>query len=353
MAPTRRLSIALGVPDDEHTDGRASGGDGGRGPPAEAAPTGPDSGCGRRDRGGGDPPRLGRFSRGRCCSRWESEPLERRSTGYGQTADTRDGSGTRRGPLSAWVCSASLAVPSSKRCTLPRVPRARPISRRCPSVVARSPLVGLVALIRLRLPVRATEALAEAVVAATALGLIVVALVLVPTSGWHPGKQLPLLAVPLLDLVMLWLAISLISLTPQHPVGYRYMIAGFACLIAASAASCALALSGDSSRVPLDAVVLWGACLWAGALLHPSHRAAFDPVPARSTRPSSAHVAVLLVCTLLVPAVLLIRLFTGRARSSTGPGRPGGGTARRRRRSTSSTRSLRMPPPSTEPSTTH
>ena len=169
--------------------------------------------------------------------------------------------------------------------------------------------VGLVVLIRQRMPVRAVEALAEATIAASALGLLTVALALVPSHGWDPPRDLPLLAVPLVDFVALWLAVSLISLTPNHPVGYHYLIAALGCLLVASTATFALTVSGRSSSVPIYAVFLWGACLWAGALLHPSHRAAFDAVPTRSNRPSTSHVALILACTFIVPAVLLVRLL--------------------------------------------
>jgi diguanylate cyclase (GGDEF)-like protein len=173
--------------------------------------------------------------------------------------------------------------------------------------------LGLVSLIRQRLPGRATEALAEAVVAALTLGLVIVTVVLAQAHLWHPAHDLPSMAVPLVDLVVLWLAVSLISLTPQHPVGYRYLIAGFGCVFVSASVNSVLTITGRSSWVPLDAVTLWGACLWAGGLLHPSQRSLFDPVPARSTRPTGAHATLLMVCTLVVPGVLLARAFTGSA----------------------------------------
>ncbi|HXX90281.1 MAG TPA: EAL domain-containing protein [Acidimicrobiales bacterium] len=178
-------------------------------------------------------------------------------------------------------------------------------------------VVGLTTLIWLRLPVRASEALTEAVVAASALAIVVTALWLIPSHAWNPGRDLPLLAAPGVDFVALWLTVCLISLTPEYPVGYRYLIGAMGCLFVAAIATCVLAVSGHSSWVPLNAIVLWGACLWAGALVHSSHRAPFEPVPVRSTRPSTAHVAVLLVSTLLVPAALLTRLLnTGSAREA-------------------------------------
>ncbi|HYA67839.1 MAG TPA: diguanylate cyclase, partial [Acidimicrobiales bacterium] len=175
-------------------------------------------------------------------------------------------------------------------------------------------VVGLVSLIHQRLPGRATEALVEASLGALALGLVLMALTIVPAHGWHPARDLPAMAVPLVDLIALWLAVSLISLTVHHPVGYRYLIAGLACLFLVSGTSWFLVVSGRSSWISLDTVTMWGACLWAGALLHPSHRAPFDPVPARSTRPSAAHVAMLLVCALVVPAALTFRFVTAGAR---------------------------------------
>jgi diguanylate cyclase (GGDEF)-like protein len=171
-------------------------------------------------------------------------------------------------------------------------------------------LLGLVSLIRQRLPGRAAEALAEAFVAALALGVVLAALVL---ARMHTARDIPSMCVPLLDLVVLWVAVSLISMTPQHPVAYRYLIAGFGCVFAASSVNWVLTVLNRSSWVPLDAVLLWGACLWAGAMLHPSQRSKFDPVPARSTKPSVAHATLLMVCTLVVPGVLLARLFTAGA----------------------------------------
>ena len=178
--------------------------------------------------------------------------------------------------------------------------------------------VGLVSLIRQRLPGRATEALAEAGVAGLTLGLVIVALILVPAHAWHPARDLPSMAVVIVDLVAVWLAISLISLTAQHPVGYRYLIAGFGCVLVASSVNWALVIVDRSSWVPVDAVLLWGACLWAGGLLHPSQRTRFDPVPARSTRPSTAHAALLLVCAVVVPGVLFIRFLAGGAERDAG-----------------------------------
>jgi diguanylate cyclase (GGDEF)-like protein len=169
---------------------------------------------------------------------------------------------------------------------------------------------GLAVLIWQRLPSRATEAVAESVLGAIALGVAVVALGIVPAVGWHPARELPLLAVPLVDLVVLWLAVSLIALTPEHPAGYRYLIAGVVCLFVASAAYCALVLSGRPPWGVIVSIALWGACLWAAAVLHPSQRAPFAPVPARSPRPSVAHISLMLSSTLVVPVVLVFRFVS-------------------------------------------
>jgi diguanylate cyclase (GGDEF)-like protein len=166
-------------------------------------------------------------------------------------------------------------------------------------------VAGLALLIRDRLPGRASEALGTAIVAAVSIAFIVLALVVVPAKGWSPATQLPALGLPLADVVMLWLVLSLIVLTGSHPVGYRYLLAGFSCIFLSDAVASGLALAHVSGEAfPPDVLVLWGACLWGCSAIHPSQRTPFDPVPLRPTRPSWAHVALMLVAAIVVPVVL-------------------------------------------------
>jgi len=175
-------------------------------------------------------------------------------------------------------------------------------------------ITGLASLLHQRLPGRAVEAVAEAVVVTLSLAFVVLALVVVPLHGWRPTHDLPALAVPLLDLVALWLACSLVSLTDRHPACYRLLIAAFVCLFVAHAAAAALSLARRSpNSAPVDAAALAGTTLWGLVFLHPSRRAAFDPVPLRSMRPSAVKVALLVAMALVVPGVLSAQIVIGRS----------------------------------------
>jgi diguanylate cyclase (GGDEF)-like protein len=173
-------------------------------------------------------------------------------------------------------------------------------------------VAGLVWLIHQRLPERSADSAAEAMLPTLALGFAILSLVVVPTDGWHPGHQVPAMAAPLLDMVLLWLVCSLVSLTGRHPVSYRFLIAGFACLFGANASYSASSIGGGTKWSALaGAVALVGACLWGAAFLHPSQREAFDPVPLRSVRPRGVRVAMLVAVALVVPGVLTAQTALG------------------------------------------
>jgi len=172
---------------------------------------------------------------------------------------------------------------------------------------------GLVTLLHQRLPDRAVEAVVEAVVVTLALAFVVLALVIVPSTGWAPTRQLPALALPLLDLVVLWLSCTLVSLTDRHPTCYRLLLGGFVFLFAGHAVAAAQTLARWSpSTTAVDTSILIGMALWALAFLHPSRRQPFDPVPLRSLRPSGVKVALLVTLALVVPGVLSTAIMTGR-----------------------------------------
>jgi diguanylate cyclase (GGDEF)-like protein len=166
-------------------------------------------------------------------------------------------------------------------------------------------IAGLVVIIHQQLPGQWAEPLATAVVGTCSLVLPLLSLVVVPTLGWHPERQVLPVTIPALGLVMLWLTMSLLALSERHPVAYRYLVGAFACLFAAQAAGAALYFAGQqSSPVPLNAVLLWGTALWGGAILHTSQRQALEPVPFRSTRPSWSHMALMLVGALVAPVII-------------------------------------------------
>ena len=173
-------------------------------------------------------------------------------------------------------------------------------------------IAGLAWLIDQRVPRRAAEAVAEATVVTLALAFAVLALAIVPADGWHPGLELPALAVPLLDVVMLWMVGSLVSLTQRQPTSYRYLAFGMASVLVAHG-SCAVAQLTHRSQPPAVTltVALWGVFVWAGAFVHPSLRRGFDPVPLRPSRPSTVKIALLVGAAVVVPAVLSIQNAVG------------------------------------------
>jgi diguanylate cyclase (GGDEF)-like protein len=103
------------------------------------------------------------------------------------------------------------------------------------------------------------------------------------------------------------------SMSERCPAGYRYLLGGFACLFFSHSISSTLYLAGRApSAQTLGAVALWGASLWGCAILHPSQRAPFEPVPLRSARPSWPHVVLLVTAPMAVPAILGVQELTGR-----------------------------------------
>jgi len=210
----------------------------------------------------------------------------------------------------AWACIGSgLVLVVTGQMVQALHPAAPPAQLGAPLILAMVgdlvTMVGLVSLIHERLPERSVDSVAEAMLPTLALGFAILALVVVPARGWHPGRDLPAIVAPLLDLGLLWLATSLVSLTDRHPVTYRYLIAGIACLFLAHADDAARAFAGQSgTSTPVGVVALVGVCLWGAALLHPTLRATFDPVPLRSVRPRGIRMAMIVATALVVPCVL-------------------------------------------------
>ncbi|MDE3087616.1 MAG: EAL domain-containing protein [Acidobacteriota bacterium] len=174
-------------------------------------------------------------------------------------------------------------------------------------------ITGLCLLIRLRMAGRSFEVLSTAVVAVVTVSFCLLSLVVVPAHGWHPARQLLAVGVPACDFVMVWLTGSLMSMTERCPAGYRYLLGGFACLFFSHSISATLYLAGRGLEPQtLDAVALWGACLWGCAALHRSQRTPFEPVPLRSGRPSWPHVVLLVTAPMVAPAIYGVETLTGR-----------------------------------------
>ena len=175
-------------------------------------------------------------------------------------------------------------------------------------------IAGLTWLLDQRVPRLAAETVTEGTVVALALAFVLLALAIVPADGWHPAHTLPALGVPLLDVVMLWMAGSLISLTERHPASYRYLVGGMVCVLGAHA-TFALTDLAHRARPPgfSTTLALCGAVVWAGAFVHPSLRRGFDPVPLRPSRPSTIKIVLLVAAALVVPAVLSVQDAFGRS----------------------------------------
>ena len=165
---------------------------------------------------------------------------------------------------------------------------------------------GMLLLIHERAGGEALESLAWSTVATAALAFPLLVLVWVPALGWHPARDVTVGAPALGALVVVLLSASVLSIGGRRPSANGYLFAGAALIFAARAASAALALDGRlSSPVPLDAVLLWGACLWACAMLHPSHRHALDPGAPRSSRPGWVLVGLMVIGALTGPGVVV------------------------------------------------
>ena len=174
-------------------------------------------------------------------------------------------------------------------------------------------IAALVWLTQQRQPGRAAEALAEAVVAALALAFVVLALIVVPTRGWRPVADVPAIAAPLLDLVLLLVVANLVSLTERQPPGFRYLVAAFTALFVAHSVRAALVFTGParSASAVADVMALTGIALWGAAFVHPARRVPFDPVPPALARPSRVKVGLMVAVALVVPGVLSVQSALG------------------------------------------
>ena len=170
-------------------------------------------------------------------------------------------------------------------------------------------VAGLALLLHQRLPGRWVDSLAVAVVSILALMVPMVALFVVPELGWHPGRAISAMSAPMLAFLMLWMGGSASALGVRRPIAYRYLLGGFVSLLVAHAAAASLFLAGISWPVPVEAVELFGLCLWGCAILHPSQRVALGPMPLRSSRPGGFQIAMMVVAVLVAPSALAATLI--------------------------------------------
>ena len=173
-------------------------------------------------------------------------------------------------------------------------------------------VAGLAWLIEQRVAGRAAEALSEAAVVGLALLFVVLTLGVVPADGWRPELELIALTPPMLDIVVLWMVCSLVSLTERHPVSYGYLLAGTGFVLVAHVFYATATLMHEATASgTIETIVLCGGCLWAVSIAHPSLRRPFDPVPLRPSRPGKAKLAMLVALALTVPMVLSIQSAFG------------------------------------------
>lgn len=167
---------------------------------------------------------------------------------------------------------------------------------------------GLFLLVRHRLPGRADDILFEALTIAAVIGLAAWTLA---TGSLGP---VPAVVTPLLDVVLLWLAVRLVLVTEQHPAAYRYLLSALVCAATVDTVAAAAGIQGWSVlQRDLDMVTLWSWCLWAVASVHPSLRHPFDPVPAATPGHEPSPVP-LTVCGLVAgPALIALEVARGPA----------------------------------------
>lgn len=208
------------------------------------------------------------------------------------------------------VVAAALVGLAAALDTMPP-PLAGQASRMLALGAALACVAGLLTLLTHRLSrSRAVDLLAEAVVGGIGAGFLLWALLVgsgLPSPLWVAWS----VALLVVDIVGLWLTARLLALSPQHPLAYRYLLAGQLCLVTVHAVAVAAALGSAAMIIPGPTLVLWSLCLVAAAAVHPSLRETFQPVPPKPAGMSATHVGLLLAATLLGPSVIAWRLVTG------------------------------------------
>lgn len=168
---------------------------------------------------------------------------------------------------------------------------------------------GLVLLLRERMPGRAIDAVFEGV-------LVAACATFVPWSASMaagvPARDVLVLVLPAAHVILIWLLVRLVALSRDHPVAYRYVGAGFVCLLTVYAVAAGSVLGATHvGRDGLTALELWGFCLWGAGALHPSLRRSFDPVAGRAPRLSPAELMALLTVSLFPAAVFGVQAARG------------------------------------------
>ncbi len=177
-------------------------------------------------------------------------------------------------------------------------------------------LLGLVRMMRLRLPGRAGQLLLEGAVPVLAIGLVVWMLAVEPaaTGRFGVGITLARLLVPLFDALVFWQLLQLLAVTSRTPAAYKYLASAFVLLLVGDGLRAATILGhgGLMPVQPTNVLQLWAWALWAVAVSHPSQRRPFPAVPARNARPSGMRVGAVLGCVVTGPALFVVLPLLGR-----------------------------------------
>jgi diguanylate cyclase (GGDEF)-like protein len=174
---------------------------------------------------------------------------------------------------------------------------------------------GVLLLLNERVPGRTIDILFQGLIGALALASLVWVLSAGVTSAANdsPLPKLIALTVPMLDLVILWLLTRLVLLSDEHPVAYRFLMAGFVVLLSVHGASAAGALGGIAMAGDvLYAFELWAFCLWSAAAMHPSLGAKFEPVPLQPVRLGWGHFALVASTVSVTPLAAIVGFLRDR-----------------------------------------
>jgi diguanylate cyclase (GGDEF)-like protein len=176
--------------------------------------------------------------------------------------------------------------------------------------LARYPLIGwaLVIFVRRRTPGRDTITLIDAAVVAVAGGLVSWVYVI---SGLARDDGSPLagvvaVAYPMMDLLVLAVALHLMLGVGSRTASYRLLIASLSCQLAVDSMY-ALTIGSYSDGGPVDTFWFGAYVLLGAAALHPSMRSLDRRSPRAALRPTRGRLALLAVAALLPLVVLVVQ----------------------------------------------
>ena len=172
---------------------------------------------------------------------------------------------------------------------------------------------GLLSLLWQRIGVRSVDVVAEAFIGSLAVGFFAWALLVDPAAAPDDATRLAWAALHgLAGIMLVWVCTRLLTLTVNHPAGYRYLFVALIGLLLFDAIIAGNLLSGfPIVEEPMQAARLWCFCLWGAAALHPSLGKGFESVPVRSTRLGVPHIAIVAIGVLAAPLVFGVRIALG------------------------------------------